>query len=405
MKKIVQNIRKDFPILSEKVYDKPLVYFDNAATTQKPKVVLDTINEFYSKYNANIHRGIHFLSNYTTEATENARKTIQKFINAKSENEVIITKGTTDSINLLAFSFGEKFVNEGDEILVSEMEHHSNIVPWQLMCERKNAKLVVIPMNDFGELKIETLDSLISKKTKIIAVAHVSNALGTINPVEKIIEKAHINKIPVLIDGAQAVQHISVDVQNLDCDFYVFSGHKLYGPTGVGVLYGKEKFLNELPPYQGGGEMISKVSFEKTTFNDLPFKFEAGTPNYIAAIGLAKSIEYVENLGLENICIYENELLKYATDQLRGIDKIKIFGEAKEKASVISFLIDNIHPSDVGTLLDHMGIAIRTGSHCAEPVMQHFGINGTMRISLSFYNTFQEIDVFISSLKRIIKMF
>ncbi len=405
MKKIVQNIRKDFPILSEKVYDKPLVYFDNAATTQKPKVVLDTINEFYSKYNANIHRGIHFLSNYTTEATENARKTIQKFINAKSENEVIITKGTTDSINLLAFSFGEKFVNEGDEILVSEMEHHSNIVPWQLMCERKNAKLVVIPMNDFGELKIETLDSLISKKTKIIAVAHVSNALGTINPVEKIIEKAHINKIPVLIDGAQAVQHISVDVQNLDCDFYVFSGHKLYGPTGVGVLYGKEKFLNELPPYQGGGEMISKVSFEKTTFNDLPFKFEAGTPNYIAAIGLAKSIEYVENLGLENICIYENELLKYATDQLRGIDKIKIFGEAKEKASVISFLIDNIHPSDVGTLLDHMGIAIRTGTHCAEPVMQHFGINGTMRISISFYNTFQEIDVFISSLKRIIKMF
>ncbi len=401
----IQNIRKDFPILSEKVHNKPLIYFDNAATAQKPVVVMDTINEYYSKYNANIHRGIHFLSNFTTEATENARKTIQKFINAKSEKEIIITKGTTDSVNLVAFSFGEKFISDGDEIIVSEMEHHSNIVPWQMLCERKNAKLLVIPIDDKGELIVSELESLISDKTKLISIAHVSNALGTINPIKEIIDIAHNHDVKILIDGAQSVQHIAVDVQELDCDFYVFSGHKVYGPNGVGVLYGKESLLDEMPPYQGGGEMISKVSFEKTTYNELPFKFEAGTPNYIDTIGLAKAIDYVTEIGLDNIYKYETELLEYATAELKKIDRIKIIGEAEHKSSVISFVIDGIHPSDLATLLDQLGIAIRTGTHCAEPVMQHFNITGTARISFAFYNTFDEIDVFIKAMKRIMSMF
>ncbi len=405
MQSRIKDIRNDFPILSETVHGKPLIYFDNAATTQKPKIVLETLNEFYSKYNANIHRGIHFLSNFTTEATENARKTICNFINAKSEKEVIITKGTTDSINLLAFSFGEKYINEGDEIIISEMEHHSNIVPWQMMCERKKAIIKVLPINDDGELQIDKLENLITSKTKLLTVTHVSNALGTINPIEEIIRIAHNKNIKVLIDGAQSVQHIAVDVQKLDCDFYAFSGHKLYGPTGVGVLYGKQELLEELPPYQGGGEMIAKVSFEKTTYNELPFKFEAGTPNYIDTIGLAKAIEYIQAIGLNNIYKYETELLDYATEKIQALDWIKIIGTAKSKSSVISFVMDGIHPSDAGTILDHYGIAIRTGTHCAEPVMQHFGISGTARASFALYNTFEEVDVFIDALKKLKLMF
>ncbi len=404
MKAEIEKIRKDFPILSEKVYNKPLVYLDNAATTQKPQIVLDTISEYYSKYNANIHRGVHFLSNFTTTATENARETIRKFINAGTHEEIIFTRGTTEAINLVAFSFGEAFISEGDEIIVSEMEHHSNIVPWQMMCERKKAILKVLPFKDDGELEIEKLADLITKKTKLISVTHVSNALGTINPVEKIIEIAHLQNVPVLIDGAQAVQHIKVDVQKLNCDFYVFSGHKLYGPTGIGVLYGKKEILNQMPPYQGGGEMIAKVSFAKTTYNELPFKFEAGTPNYIDTIAMAQAIIYIENIGLKDIEIYETELLKYATEQIKTLSWIKIIGEAKHKSSVLSFVMDGIHPSDAGVLLDQMGIAIRTGTHCAEPVMQHYGITGTARASFAFYNTFEEVDKLIAGLVRIKNM-
>lgn len=400
----VNKIRNDFPILKEKIYNKPLVYFDNAATTQKPQIVIDTIAEYYSKYNSNIHRGVHFLSNFTTTATENARETIRKFINAGSHEEIIFTRGTTEAINLVAFSFGEAFVHEGDEIIVSEMEHHSNIVPWQMLCERKKANLIVLPFNDKGELEIQKLDSLINDKTKIIALTHVSNALGTINPIEEIIKTAHTKNIPVLIDGAQAAQHIKVDIQKLDCDFYVFSGHKIYGPTGIGVLYGKKEFLNNMPPYQGGGEMISKVSFAKTTYNELPYKFEAGTPNYIDTIALAKAIDYITYLGLDNIENYENQLLCYATEQIKKLNWIKIIGEAEHKSSVISFVMDGIHPSDAGVLLDQMGIAIRTGTHCAEPVMQHFDITGTARASFAFYNTFEEIDKLIEGLKKVKSM-
>ncbi len=405
MKNDITKIRMDFPILSEKIYGKPLVYFDNAATTQKPRIVIDTINEYYSKYNANIHRGVHFLSNFTTTATENARETIRKFINAGSHDEIIFTRGTTEAINLVAFSFGEAFISEGDEIIVSEMEHHSNIVPWQMLCERKKAVLKVIPFDDNGNLETEKLNNLISDRTKLISVTQVSNALGTINPVEDIIKTAHLKNIPVLIDGAQAAQHIKVDVQKLNCDFYVFSGHKIYGPTGIGVLYGKKELLNQMPPYQGGGEMISKVTFAKTTFNELPFKFEAGTPNYIDTIALAKAIEYIENTGLDKIEKYESELLEYATTKIKTLDWIKITGEAKHKSSVLSFVMDGIHPSDAGVLLDQMGIAIRTGTHCAEPVMQHFGITGTARASFAFYNTFEEVDKLIEGLKRVKQMF
>lgn len=405
MKDKINIIRHDFPILSQKIYNKPLVYFDNAATTQKPKIVIDTISEYYQKYNSNIHRGVHYLSNFSTEATEKARETIRSFINAADNEEIIFTRGTTESINLVAFSFGEAFIQENDDIIITAMEHHSNIVPWQMLCNRKKANLKAIPFNAKGILEYEKLKDLITKKTKIIAITHISNALGTINPIEEIIEIAHKKNIPVLIDGAQSIQHIKIDVQKLDCDFFVFSGHKIYGPTGTGVLYGKKNILNSMPPYQGGGEMISKVSLEETTYNVLPYKFEAGTPNYVDTIALAEAIKYLEKIGIENIYSYENELLKYATEKLKEIKDIKIIGEADKKSSVISFIANKAHHSDLGILLDKYGIAIRTGTHCAEPVMQHLGISGTCRISFSFYNTFEEIDYFIDSLKKVLRMF
>lgn len=401
----INKIRADFPILQEKVYGKPLVYLDNAATSQKPQQVIDKIVEYYLKYNSNVHRGIHYLSNKSTDACENARKVVQQFIKAKHEYEIIFTRGTTEAINLVAHSFGEKYVNEGDEIIVSQIEHHSNIVPWQMLCERKNAKLKVIPCNEKGELEIDKLQELITNKTRIIAVNHISNSLGTINPIKEIIDIAHAKNVPVLIDAAQSAQHKKIDVQALDCDFLVFSGHKIYGPTGIGVLYGKESLLNEMPPWQGGGEMIDSVSFEKTTYNILPFKFEAGTPNYIGTIALATAIEYIEDIGLDNIDRYENELLQYATEKLLTIPGLKIYGTAKNKASVISFLIDGVHPYDLGMMLDQLGIAVRTGTHCTETVMQYFGIEGTIRVSVAFYNTKEEIDVLHKSILRVVAMF
>ncbi len=400
----IKKIRADFPILNEKVYSKNLVYFDNGATTQKPNIVIDTISEFYSKYNANIHRGVHFLSNYATEANENVREIVKKFINAKSSQEIIFTKGTTESINLVAHSFGQAFIKDDDEIIISEMEHHSNIVPWQLLCERKNAKLKILEFNEPGELKIEELENLITNKTKLIAISHVSNALGTINPIKEIIHIAKKNNIKTLIDGAQAVQHITVNVQDLDCDFYVFSSHKMYGPTGVGILYGKAELLSQMPPYQGGGEMISSVSFEKTEFNELPFKFEAGTPNYIDNIAFGKALDYISNIGIKNIENYENKLLEYCTNKLINIEEIQIIGQAKKKSGLISFIVNNIHHNDIGILLDQMGIALRTGTHCAEPVMKHFNISGTVRVSFAFYNSFEEIDYFIECLQKAIRM-
>lgn len=401
----IQKIRKDFPVLDQLVYQKPLVYFDNGATTQKPQVVIDEELKIYSKENSNIHRGVHYLSEQLTERFEEARKVVQRFINAKHDYEVIYTSGTTESINLVAFSFGEKYVNKGDEIIVSTLEHHANIVPWQMLCERKNAILKVIPLNDKGELLLDEYQKLISDKTKIIAVNQVSNALGTVNDVKKIIEIAHEKDIPVLIDGAQSVQHGKVDVQELDCDFFAFSGHKLYGPNGIGILYGKEKWLNEMPPYKTGGEMIKKVSFENTTFNELPFKFEAGTPNYVSAIGMATAIEYIQNIGLEEIAAYEKELLDYATDKLQSVEGLKIIGTSKNKISVISFNLDNIHHYDAGMVIDKMGIAVRTGHHCAEPIMDRFNIEGTIRASFSFYNTKEEIDKLHEAILTVKQMF
>lgn len=399
-----KKIRRDFPILGRKVYNKPLVYLDNAATTQKPQIVIDAISDCYANNNSNIHRGVHFLSEQLTEQYEESRGKIASFLNAFNTSEIIFTKGTTESVNLVAFSFGEAFIKEGDEIIVSEMEHHSNMVPWQLLCERKNAKLIKWPITSCGALDMDVLSEIISDKTKLISVAHVSNVLGTINPIKDIVHIAHARNIPVFVDGAQAVQHIFVDVQALDVDFYAFSGHKIYGPTGIGVLYGKEKWLSKMPPYQGGGEMISKVSFEKTTFNQLPFKFEAGTPNYVGAIGLAEAIKYVLNIGLENIAAIENELLVYATKKLEKIEGLEIVGTANNKSSVISFNVKNIHHSDIGTLLDKLGIAVRTGSHCAEPVMDFFGITGTVRASFAFYNTTDEIDILVNGLTRVLSM-
>ncbi|NOU61595.1 cysteine desulfurase [Marinifilum sp. JC070] len=401
----IQKIRKDFPILEEQVHGKPLVYFDNAATTQKPTQVIDEMVKYYYKYNSNIHRGVHYLSNKSTDGNENARKIVQKFINAEHLHEIIFTRGTTESVNLVANSFADKYISEGDEVIVSEMEHHSNIVPWQLVCEKKKAILKVLPFNDKGELLVDQLDALISDRTKIVAVNHISNSLGTINPIQKIIDIAHARGVKVLVDAAQSVQHVKIDVQEWDVDFLVFSGHKLYGPTGIGVLYGKEDLLNEMPPWQGGGEMIKEVRFEGTTFNELPFKFEAGTPNYIDAIGLGAAIEYVENIGLENIDAYEQELLAYATEKLSGIEGLRIYGTAEHKTSVISFLVDGIHFYDMGMLLDQMGIAVRTGTHCTEPVMQHFGIDGTVRASFSFYNTKEEIDALYKGILKVCKMF
>lgn len=401
----ITKIRKDFPILSTEVYGKSLVYFDNGATTQKPQCVIDKITEIYSTVNANIHRGVHHLSQEATKLTENARKIVQQFINAKHSHEIIFTKGTTESINLVANSFCRQFCKEGDEIIVSEMEHHSNIVPWQIQEDISAVNLKVIPINDKGEIIIEEFEKLITPKTRLVSVTYVSNVMGVINPVEKVIEIAHKHNIPVLIDAAQAVQHIEIDVQKLDCDLLVFSGHKIYGPTGTGVLYGKEDLLNQLPPYQGGGEMIGKVSFAKTTFNELPFKFEAGTPNYVDFIALGTALEYVQSLGLNNIKAYEDELLEYATKRLLEIEGLKIFGTSKHKSAVISFLVKGIHHYDMGMLLDKMGIAVRTGHHCAEPLMDVLGIEGTVRASLVFYNTKEEIDRLVEGVKRVVSMF
>ena len=401
----VQSIRKDFPILDHKIYDKSLIYFDNGATTQKPRCVVEKIESGYYNVNANIHRGVHFLSQAATEAHEDARKTVQQFLNARSSNEIIFTRGTTEAINLIASSFTDECMSAGDEVIVSVMEHHSNIVPWQIQAARKGITLKVIPMNEKGELCMDTFRSLFSERTKLVSVTHVSNVLGTINPVKEIIEEAHNHEVPVLIDGAQAVPHLKVDVQDLDAEFYVFSGHKIYGPTGIGVLYGKEEWLDKLPPYQGGGEMIASVSFEKTTFNELPFKFEAGTPDYIGSTALAEALRYVGRLGMDNIAAYEDELLRYATDKLNAIDGMRIFGQAAHKGAVLSFLVGNIHHYDMGMLRDRLGIAVRTGHHCAQPLMQDLGIEGTVRASFSFYNTKEEIDDFAAGIERVRKMF
>lgn len=401
----VLKVREDFPILSREVYGKPLVYFDNGATTQKPRSVVDAIADEYYSVNANVHRGVHFLSQQATELHEASRETVRRFINARSTNEIIFTRGTTESINLLASSFSEAFLNDGDEVVVSVMEHHSNIVPWQLQAMRKGIVLKVIPMNDRGELLQEEYEHLFSERTKLVCVAHVSNVLGTVNPVKEMIATAHAHGVPVLVDGAQSVPHMAVDVQALDADFYVFSGHKVYGPTGVGVLYGKEDWLDKLPPYQGGGEMIQHVSFERTTFNELPFKFEAGTPDYIGTTGLAKALDYVSAIGMEQIAAHEHQLTQYAMQRLKEIPGMRIFGEAADKGSVISFLVGNIHHFDMGTLLDRLGIAVRTGHHCAQPLMQRLGIEGTVRASFGLYNTREEIDVLVAGIERVSKMF
>ncbi|MCQ2277210.1 MAG: cysteine desulfurase [Bacteroidales bacterium] len=392
--------RSDFPILEELVYKKPLVYFDNAATTQKPKEVIDALSNYYETLNSNIHRGVHCLSQKATEEFEIARKCVQQFIHAAHDYEIVFTRGATESINLVASSFGRTFIEAGDEIIISEMEHHSNIVPWQFLCEDRGAVLKVLPFAENGELLLDQLESLITPRTKIVAVTHVSNTLGTINPVKQIIEIAHAHHLPVMIDGAQAVAHCPVDVQDLDCEFYCFSGHKMYGPMGIGVMYGKEEWLNRMKPYQGGGEMISNVTFEKTTYNELPFKFEAGTPAVGDVIGLRKAIEYMQSVGVQAIADYENELLQYGTEQLLQIDGLRIYGQSAHKAAVISFLVGNIHPYDMGVLLDHQGIAVRTGHHCTQPVMTHYNIPGTVRASFALYNTKEEIDTLVKGVIR-----
>jgi len=403
--KAISDIRADFPILSRKVYGKPLVYFDNGATTQKPQRVLDAVDKVYREYNGNIHRGVHYLSDMSSEAYENARETVRAFLNAGKREEVIFTSGTTGSINGIAFSFGEKYIKSGDEIILSRLEHHANIVPWQMMCERKGAVLRVIPINDSGEIILEEYYKLLSEKTKIVAVAQASNALGTILPLQEIISAAHNINVPVLIDGAQGIQHGSVDMQELDADFYVFSGHKIYAPGGIGVLYGKEKWLDALPPFQGGGDMVDKVTFEKTTYNDLPFKFEAGTMNYPAAIGLASALDYVTETGREDIAEREKELLSYASERMTANKDVIIYGTSGRKISTISFHIKGVHQYDTGMILDKMGIAVRTGTHCAQPVMDRFGIEGTVRASLCFYNTIEEIDKLAEGIEVVKSMF
>lgn len=401
----IESIRQDFPILQREVYGKPLIYFDNGATTQKPRCMVESITEQYYSVNANVHRGVHFLSQQATELHEGSRKTVQQFINARSTNEIIFTRGTTESINLLAFSFGEEFCSEGDEIIISTMEHHSNIVPWQMLAARKGITIKVIPINEKGELLMDEYKSFFSERTKLVSIAHVSNVLGTINPVKEMIAFAHEHGVPVLVDGAQSVPHMKVDVQDLDADFYAFSGHKIYGPTGVGVLYGKEEWLDKLPPYQGGGEMIQTVSFEKTTFNELPYKFEAGTPDYIGTTALAVSLDYISKIGIEEISAYEHELTTYAMNRLKTIEGMRIFGEADQKGSVISFLVGDIHHFDMGTLLDRLGIAVRTGHHCAQPLMQALGIEGTVRASFGLYNTKEEVNSLVAGIERVRKMF
>lgn len=401
----IQKIREDFPILDREVYGKPLIYLDNGATTQKPRQVVEAITDEYYSVNANVHRGVHFLSQQATELHEASRETVRRFINARSSNEIVFTRGTTESINLLASSFADSQMKEGDEVIVSVMEHHSNIVPWQLQAARKGIVLKVIPMNDRGELLLDEYEKLFSERTKLVSFAHVSNVLGTVNPAKEMIATAHAHGVPVLIDGAQSVPHMKVDVQDLDADFFAFSGHKIYGPTGVGVLYGKEEWLDKLPPYQGGGEMIQSVSFEKTTFNELPFKFEAGTPDYIGTTALAKALDYVSAIGMENIAAHEHELTLYAMQRLKEINGMRIFGEAEHKSSVISFLVGNIHHLDMGTLLDHLGIAVRTGHHCAQPLMIRMGIEGTVRASFGLYNTKEEIDMLAAGIERVSRMF
>ena len=401
----IQKIREDFPILDREVYGKPLIYLDNGATTQKPRQVVEAITDEYYSVNANVHRGVHFLSQQATELHEASRETVRRFINARSSNGIVFTRGTTESINLLASSFADSQMKEGDEVIVSVMEHHSNIVPWQLQAARKGIVLKVIPMNDRGELLLDEYEKLFSERTKLVSFAHVSNVLGTVNPAKEMIATAHAHGVPVLIDGAQSVPHMKVDVQDLDADFFAFSGHKIYGPTGVGVLYGKEEWLDKLPPYQGGGEMIQSVSFEKTTFNELPFKFEAGTPDYIGTTALAKALDYVSAIGMENIAAHEHELTLYAMQRLKEINGMRIFGEAEHKSSVISFLVGNIHHLDMGTLLDRLGIAVRTGHHCAQPLMIRMGIEGTVRASFGLYNTKEEIDMLAAGIERVSRMF
>ena len=401
----VAKIRAEFPILKQQVNGKPLVYMDNAATSQKPQCVIDTITHFYSAHNSNVHRGVHYLSQLATRELEGARDIVKKFLNAASDKEVIFTKGTTDGINLVANSYGRKFIKAGDEIIISALEHHANIVPWQMLCEQTGAVLRVIPMNDDGELLMEEYEKLLNAKTKIVSVNYVSNALGTINPVKRIIELAHAQDVPVLIDGAQSAPHLKVDVRELDCDFYAFSGHKVCGPTGIGILYGKQHWLEQMPPVQGGGDMIRTVTFEKTTYNDLPYKLEAGTPHIEGGIGLGRAIQYLESIGLDNIAAYENELLDYATELIGGIKGVRIIGTAREKASVLSFLIDDIHPHDIGTILDQEGIAIRAGHHCAQPIMQRFNVSATARASFAFYNTKEEIDALANSISKVIEIF
>ncbi len=401
----IQKIREDFPILSRTVYGKPLIYLDNGATTQKPKCVVDAIVDEYYSVNANVHRGVHFLSQQATNLHEASRETVRKFINARSTSEIIFTRGTTESINLVASSFTDAFMKEGDEVIVSVMEHHSNIVSWQIQALRKGIVLKVIPMNDRGELLIDEYEKLFTPRTKLVSVAHVSNVLGTINPVKQIASIAHAHNVPVLIDGAQGIPHMKVDVQDIDADFYVFSAHKIYGPTGIGVLYGKEDLLDKMPPYQGGGEMIKNVSFEGTTFNELPFKFEAGTPDYVGSTAMAKALDYVSAIGIDNIAAHEHELTVYAMQRMKEIPGMRIFGEAEQKGGVISFLVGDIHHFDMGTLLDRLGIAVRTGHHCAEPLMRRLGIEGTVRASFGLYNTKEEVDALVAGIERVSKMF
>ena len=401
----IEKIRADFPILSRTVYDRPLVYLDNAATTQKPLCVLDAMRDEYLNVNANVHRGVHYLSQQATELHEAARERVRQFINARSTTEIVFTRGTTEAINLVASSFCEEMMREGDEVIVSAMEHHSNIVPWQLQAARRGIAIKVIPINDQGELLLDEYEQLFSARTRLVSVTHVSNVLGTVNPVADIIRLAHSHGVPVLIDGAQSAPHLRIDVQALDCDFFAFSGHKMYGPTGVGVLYGKEEWLDRLPPYQGGGEMIGSVSFEKTTFEKPPLKFEAGTPDYVATHGLAVAIDYIERIGLDNIAAHEQTLTNYCMEQLRAINGMRLIGEAHRKDAVVSFLVGDIHPLDMGTLLDRLGIAVRTGHHCAEPLMRRMGIQGTVRASFALYNTQEEIDTLVEGIKRVSKMF
>jgi len=401
----VERIRADFPILSREVHGRRLVYLDNAATAQKPQLVIDAISRYYSEENANIHRGVHYLSQLATREYEEARVKIKRFINAGDTHEIVFTSGTTESINLVAASYGRKFVGEGDEIIISTMEHHSNIVPWQLLCENNRAHLRIIPINDAGELMVDEFARLLSPRTRIVAIAHVSNALGTINPVKRVIEMAHSQDVPVLLDGAQAAPHLKVDVQDLDCDFYALSGHKLCGPTGTGVLYGKSEWLNAMPPWLGGGDMIASVTFEKTTWNSLPYKFEAGTPHISGGIALGVAIDYLQNIGLDRIAAHEHKLLEYATETIGAIKGVKIIGTAREKASVLSFTLENVHPHDIGTILDQEGIAIRAGHHCAQPVMKRFNVPATARASFSFYNTIEEIDALAGGIERVIEVF